>query len=304
MPQQLFAGHTVFVYTGVVRDVAQKQMEDSLRALGATVRLFHGRDVASGPTRLPVGPIVVLDIRFMSHAISARVRQIAALQELVRLLCWLPRGGSPALPVLQLQQRALDGHGPSFDGSASVDPDGTIVRYETCGGKPPDYNTKRVTRSIAAELEFSPPPDARGNPAHPWSSYLAWTNLYRIAPAGGGNPGARLCARQLKPCLELFRRNVERLQVRRHHGRQQLGRPVRRAHEPPVDVRHWPGRGLGPDHPRFGRRHDGGRREPSAEVAGNARRRSRGGGGPLRQLTSMRGRARGARRCRKPILTS
>lgn len=37
-----------------------------------------------------------------------------------------------------------------------------------------------------------------------WSSYLAWTNLYKVAPAAGGNPGGRLCRVQRPACIDLL----------------------------------------------------------------------------------------------------
>ena len=37
-----------------------------------------------------------------------------------------------------------------------------------------------------------------------WSSHLVWSNLYKVAPAAGGNPGVTLCQIQLAGCIELF----------------------------------------------------------------------------------------------------
>ncbi len=38
----------------------------------------------------------------------------------------------------------------------------------------------------------------------PWPSHLVWSNLYKVAPAEGGNPGNGLCHVQLKGCKSLF----------------------------------------------------------------------------------------------------
>ena len=37
-----------------------------------------------------------------------------------------------------------------------------------------------------------------------WPSHLVWSNLYKIAPEEGGNPGKTLCRIQLGGCRELF----------------------------------------------------------------------------------------------------
>ena len=38
----------------------------------------------------------------------------------------------------------------------------------------------------------------------PWPSHLVWSNLYKVSPAKGGNPGNRLCRIQLDGCKSLF----------------------------------------------------------------------------------------------------
>ena len=42
-----------------------------------------------------------------------------------------------------------------------------------------------------------------------WPSYLVWSNLYKFAPAGGGNPSSRLCNIQLNDCKVLFEKEIE-----------------------------------------------------------------------------------------------
>ena len=65
------------------------------------------------------------------------------------------------------------------------------------------YNTKRsafwrAIRGVVAQLEIA---DVEQDS---WSSYLVWSNLYKVAPAEGGNPGKSLCQTQLVGCRELF----------------------------------------------------------------------------------------------------
>ncbi|MEL6477322.1 MAG: hypothetical protein AAFR17_08330 [Pseudomonadota bacterium] len=69
------------------------------------------------------------------------------------------------------------------------------------------YNTNksafwRIARRVLAELTAS---------GEDWSSHLAWSNLYKVAPWEGGNPGAKLmdyqwglAARLLRAELDLF----------------------------------------------------------------------------------------------------
>lgn len=48
-----------------------------------------------------------------------------------------------------------------------------------------------------------------------WSSTLAWSNLYKIAPYEGGNPSERLCGIQEPKCLELFSTELSTLAPKR-----------------------------------------------------------------------------------------
>ncbi len=63
------------------------------------------------------------------------------------------------------------------------------------------YNTVksafwRVIRGIVLSFNIAEQNDC-------WSSYLVWSNLYKIAPETGGNPGERLCSVQLGGCRTL-----------------------------------------------------------------------------------------------------
>jgi hypothetical protein len=46
---------------------------------------------------------------------------------------------------------------------------------------------------------------------HPekWSGSLAWSNLYKLAPANGGNPSWAQCSAQQKTCAELLKLEIE-----------------------------------------------------------------------------------------------
>jgi hypothetical protein len=70
------------------------------------------------------------------------------------------------------------------------------------------YNTRRsafwrtVRRTIQA-LQIADIADAS------WPSHLTWTNLYKVAPAKGGNPGSSLRRITLPHCKELLRFEFE-----------------------------------------------------------------------------------------------
>ena len=66
-----------------------------------------------------------------------------------------------------------------------------------------EYNTRRsafwrAIRGVVARLEIA---DVAQDS---WPSHLVWSNLYKVAPAEGGNPGESLCQIQLTGCRELF----------------------------------------------------------------------------------------------------
>jgi len=65
----------------------------------------------------------------------------------------------------------------------------------------------RVQRRLAVE-------DLGADPAA-WSSRLAWTNLYKVSPAAGWNPGADLQRAQRAHAAALLRRELEDLAPRR-----------------------------------------------------------------------------------------
>ena len=72
---------------------------------------------------------------------------------------------------------------------------------------PKGYNTRRsafwrVILEVMEGLEIAFEND-------PWPSHLVWSNLYKVAPAKGDNPGNRLCDIQLNGCISLFDTELE-----------------------------------------------------------------------------------------------
>lgn len=70
------------------------------------------------------------------------------------------------------------------------------------------YNTNRsafwrVIRRVAERLEIG-----RDQPGS-WPSRLVWSNLYKVAPADGGNPSGPLLKLQQPGCMELLRLELE-----------------------------------------------------------------------------------------------
>ena len=79
--------------------------------------------------------------------------------------------------------------------------------------RPGGYNTARsafwrVTRALAARLSANP------DDQH-WASRLTWTNLYRVAPADGGNPSAQLKRVQFDWCCDRLMAELTQLTPRR-----------------------------------------------------------------------------------------
>lgn len=59
----------------------------------------------------------------------------------------------------------------------------------------------RVVKNILSKLKITN--------SDIWSSYLVWTNLYKIAPAQGGNPTEKMCKAQLGNCLSLLKNEID-----------------------------------------------------------------------------------------------
>lgn len=76
---------------------------------------------------------------------------------------------------------------------------------EDCAGNKDGYNTNksafwRVTKRIAQK--FYP---------NDWYSYIAWSNVCKIAPWKGGNPNNALYYAQLESCKKIFEEEVRQL---------------------------------------------------------------------------------------------
>jgi hypothetical protein len=72
-----------------------------------------------------------------------------------------------------------------------------------CWGNSEDYNTKRsafwrVIRTIVGELGISSINEKS------WPSHIIWSNLFKVAPADGGNPNKTLCSIQQSGCISLL----------------------------------------------------------------------------------------------------
>lgn len=76
------------------------------------------------------------------------------------------------------------------------------------------YNTRRsafwrVIRLVVGELHI----DNMENDG--WPSRLVWSNLYKISPAAGGNPGTALQRAQFHGCAQLLFREIENYRPQR-----------------------------------------------------------------------------------------
>ncbi len=76
-----------------------------------------------------------------------------------------------------------------------------------------DYNTAgsafwRVAKAVTEQLGIAPADST-------WASHLAYTNLYRVSPHGGGNPSDPLCRVQEQSCIDSLGEDLDRLQPRR-----------------------------------------------------------------------------------------
>ncbi len=83
-----------------------------------------------------------------------------------------------------------------------------------------DYNTKssafwRVIRRVVHELEIADVESEKLRERLRWPSYLVWSNLYKFAPEGGGNPSATLCNVQLDECKSLIQKEIQAYKPKR-----------------------------------------------------------------------------------------
>lgn len=66
-----------------------------------------------------------------------------------------------------------------------------------------EYNSRRSAFWRVA-LETSRGLDFKWADAEDWPSHLMWSNLYKVSPADGPNPGNRLCSAQLPACRKIL----------------------------------------------------------------------------------------------------
>lgn len=77
-----------------------------------------------------------------------------------------------------------------------------------------EYNSARsafwrVTRSVVSGLGIANVEEIS------WPSHIVWSNLYKIAPSDGGNPGDKLSDAQLSACQKLLQWEMDSYQPRR-----------------------------------------------------------------------------------------
>jgi hypothetical protein len=75
------------------------------------------------------------------------------------------------------------------------------------------YNTRRsafwrAVRRLVGNLQIA---DVEGE----WPSHLVWSNLYKVSPAAGGNPGTMLQRAQFNGCMQLLRWEIENYRPQR-----------------------------------------------------------------------------------------
>lgn len=78
---------------------------------------------------------------------------------------------------------------------------------ESSWGTSEGYNTKksafwRVVNKISKSVN-----QLEDN--EPWASKIVWSNLFKVAPSGGGNPSDSLCVSQFNACNELLKVEIE-----------------------------------------------------------------------------------------------
>lgn len=82
------------------------------------------------------------------------------------------------------------------------------------GSKDQKYNAKtskfwNTVSRIYNDLEQS------SSPEQEWIHHVAWSNLYKIAPAGGGNPPKQLMNQQKETCVEILYNEIREIQPKR-----------------------------------------------------------------------------------------
>lgn len=168
------------------------------------------------------------ELRGMLDGLLSDVYTASHQRQLPRITTFIPRRGSRYSGGMMLIGRAVNGwkeHEFTFDDVSDdelrslyldrvlrfeADHDCTMRWVADHWPRPKgSYSTSRsafwrVAKKVATRL-----PGIEGDE---WPSHLAWTNLYKVAPAAGGNPDTNLRQAQLQSCRRLLRWEIERLQ--------------------------------------------------------------------------------------------
>ncbi len=73
-PEQVFQGRSVYLFTGMERTGARRQLSQALERLGATCQVYDGnRQPLLGPARFDPAALVVIDTRMLSHSATEAI---------------------------------------------------------------------------------------------------------------------------------------------------------------------------------------------------------------------------------------
>jgi hypothetical protein len=116
---------------------------------------------------------------------------------------WTP-GETPDPTALAATARATS------EGDGSVDQMGWVL--DSWGRGRGNYSTSRsqfwkTVRQVTL--------DGHQEREHDWPSHIAWTNLAKVAPWAGGNPGSRVLSLQRRDGISMLGREVDELAPRR-----------------------------------------------------------------------------------------
>lgn len=124
-----------------------------------------------------------------------------------------PNGGDPAWTVADVA--TPKGRQTAIDSTLALRAESPCSMEWITDWWRPDapYNTARsafwrVSRAMTTHFGIAPELPR-------WSSYLAWTNLYRVAPASRGNPSSRLQRAQLDWCIRAIHEELDGLRPKR-----------------------------------------------------------------------------------------
>lgn len=125
---------------------------------------------------------------------------------------WIDEIATERLGSQEARARVLDDARLTAEGDGNVDPMAWVTA--AWGRGDGAYSTARSAywrhaRTVLAALDPSSASDAA------WSSRLAWSNLVKVAPAAGGNPGGKLLHVQRRHGCALLAREIEEYRPRR-----------------------------------------------------------------------------------------